>query len=138
MGRGVTDYAAVPPVVDVSKQYDVRLPVTDADGNDVVGVRTPDVAVPLASMLPWNERRAGFAEGDVCGTAGSYLPFAATAAARAATGDPRLSLAERYSSKADYVAKITAAANSLKDARLMLSEDVTWWTQRAQAVTVLP
>lgn len=134
----VTDYATVPPVVNVSKKYDVRLPVTDADGNDVVGVRTPDVVVPLASMLPWNERIAGFAEGDVCGTAGSYLPFAATAAARAVTGDPRLSLAERYASKADYVAKITAAANSLKDARLMLPEDVTWWAQRAQAVTVLP
>lgn len=134
----LTDYATVPPTVDRTKQYDVRLPTTDADGNDLVGVRTPDVVVPLASMLPWNERATGFGEGDVCSTSGTYVPFAATAAARAANGDPRLSLAERYSSKADYVAKVTAAANALKDARLMLSEDVTWWTQRAQTVTVVP
>lgn len=133
----LTDYATVPPTVDIWKQYDVRMLTTDVDGNDLVGVRTPDVAVPLATMLSWNERIAGFAGPDIT-TSSSYLPFAATAAARAATGDPRLSLAERYVSKADYVAKVTAAANALKDARLMLSEDVTWWTEKAQAVTVLP
>ena len=50
--------------------------VTDADGIDLPGVRTPDVEVPLATHLPWNPRGPGYAPGAACGGAGASLPFA--------------------------------------------------------------
>ena len=134
----LTDYSVVPPTVDVSKMYVVRVPTTDADGNDRSGVRTPDVAVPLGTHLPWNLRAAGFASGELCGTQGSYIAFAQTDAARTVSGDSRTSLQARYAGKADYVAKVTTAANGLRDQGLMLQEDVDRWVQRANAVAVLP
>ena len=50
--------------------------------------------------------------------------------------DPRLSLAERYTSKADYVGKVQAAAQALVDQRLLLSEDVSVFVNAAKKVTV--
>lgn len=133
----LTNYSIVPPVADLSKPYKVLVPTTDADGIDIGGVRSPDVAVPLGTNLPWNPRKAGFGENDSCAGSGSFIPFATTAQARTSSGDPRASLAERYSGKADYVSKVTAAAQALADQRLMLREDVAWWTARAQTVNVL-
>ena len=85
----------------------------------------------------WNVRAAGHTPGEACISSGSTLPFAATAAARQASGDPRLSLAERYSSKADYVAKVQAAAQALVEQRLLLPEDVAGYVQSAQTQTLL-
>jgi hypothetical protein len=50
--------------------------------------------------------------------------------------DPRLSLAERYTSSADYVSKVRAAAQALVDQRLLLAEDVSVFVNAAQKVTV--
>jgi len=133
----VTDYSNAIPVANLSKQYTVLVPTTDADGNDIPGVRVPDLSVPIATYTGWNIRKAGFAEGDTCGSTGSTIPFAATAAARQANGDPRLSLAERYTSKADYVSKVEAAAKALVVQGYLLPEDVTFFVNLAQKVTVL-
>ena len=57
-------------------------------------------------------------------TAGGYIPFPATRAEREKTGDPRLSIAERYTSRADYLTKITAVANRLAEERYVLKGDV--------------
>jgi hypothetical protein len=55
---------------------------------------------------------------------GSYVPFAETPSERAATGDPRPSILERYADKAAYRAAVVAAAETLVAQRLMLAEDV--------------
>ncbi len=128
----LTDYSKVIPVVNLAKPYQVLLPKTDSDGNDVSGVRVPDVAVPVATYSGWNLRKAGFAEGEPCGSTGSTIPFALTAAARIASGDPRPSLAERYSSGQDYVSKVRAAAEALVKQRLLLAEDVDVYVKAAQ------
>jgi hypothetical protein len=134
----LTNYSVVPPVVDLASRYRVMIPRTDSDGNEMGGIRSPDMTVPLGTHTSWNPRAPGFAEGDQCTSQGSFIPFAATAAERASTGDPRLSLAERYSSKADYVARVRTAASTLRDQRLMLQEDVDRWVRRAEAQTALP
>jgi hypothetical protein len=123
----------VPPGIDASKRYQVLVPTADADGNEVPGVRSPDVSVPLGTHLSWNPRASGFAEGDQCVSQGSFIPFAATQAARETSGDPRPSIAERYSSKQDYVARVRSAATALREQRLMLPEDVDNWVRRAEA-----
>ena len=133
----LTDYLAVPPRIDVSRKYQVLVPTDDADGNELPGVRSPDVSVPLGTHMAWNPRKEGFAEGDQCVSSGSFIPFAANQDARLANGDPRPSLDERYSSKADYVARIRAAATSLREDRLMLPEDIDAWVTRAEAQPAL-
>lgn len=132
----LTDYAQVPPVVDAGKSYLVRVPVADADGNDLPGIRPPEVSVPLGTLMSWNPRKAGFGEDDACGGTGSFIKFAATAEDRVASGDPRPSIAERYAGQADYVAKVTEAAEALVQQGLMLEEDVAWWTARAEKAQV--
>ena len=61
---------------------------------------------------------------------------AATLAARQASGDPRPSLAERYASHADYVAKVTAAAQALEAQRLLVDIDVAKYISTATAAAV--
>ena len=52
------------------------------------------------------------------------LPFAKTQEERQKTGDPRLSLAERYANPGDRSAAIERAATKLVAERLLLEEDV--------------
>jgi len=51
------------------------------------------------------------------------VAFARTKVARAALGDPRLSLEERYRSERDYVEAVKAAAHNLVRQRLLLQPD---------------
>ena len=53
-------------------------------------------------------------------------------AAREASGDPRLSIAERYKSGADYVAKVQAVVAALLADRLILPEDAETYVERAR------
>ncbi len=119
----VADYNQAPPEAGASA-YTTYVPVTDTDGNELSGVRLPDVAVPLGTYLGWNVRAAGFAEDELCFLFGSFVPFARTEAERIASGDPRPSLETRYADKADYVAKVRAAAEDLAVRGLILPEDV--------------
>ena len=81
-------------------------------------------------------RKAGFSEGDSCDLTGAIIPFFRTLAARQAANDPRPSLQERYPTHADYVAKVTAAANGLVKARLLLPEDATFLINQANLAAV--
>ena len=56
--------------------------------------------------------------------AGSYIPFAKTKAERQKSGDPRLSLEERYASRAEYLQRVDAAAKKLAAQRYVLQEDI--------------
>ena len=64
---------------------------------------------------------------------GSFIPFARTKAERMKSGDPRLSIEERYAGKDDYLKKFEAAAKSLADQRYLLPEDVQSLAQRGAA-----
>jgi Alpha/beta hydrolase domain len=104
----------------------------DADGNEIAGIRLPPVSAPVSTTTGWNLRSAAFGGNDGCESTGSLIPFAPTAAARTAKGDSRLSLNERYSTHAGYVAAVTAAANALQAQRLLLPADVLAYIQAAQ------
>jgi hypothetical protein len=113
-----------PPDIVSGKQYTVLIPAVDRDGNDVPGVRAPMVAAPLGTYTGWNLRTRGHGHGAQLRFEGSYIPFPDSPQERAATGDPRPSILERYPDKAAYVAAITAAARELVAQGLMLEEDV--------------
>ena len=120
------------PVV-VGEAYPLLVPAVDADGNEQAGIRLPLTTVPLATHTGWNLRHAEIGgEGQILSSggatggtlAGSTIPFPATRAEREATGDPRLSIEERYASRQDYLAQIRAAAEELVSQGYVLGEDV--------------
>jgi hypothetical protein len=113
--------------------YPVFVPKTDADGNDIAGIRIPEVAVPLATYTGWALRDDGH---DGCDAAGQRIAFAKTKADRLSAGDPRLSLEERYPDHAAYVQLVTRAAEELKAQRLLLPEDADAYIAAAQAAAV--
>ena len=78
------------------KAYRTLVCKVDADGNEVAGIRLPDIAVPLATYTGWNEYKPPYPTGELADRDGSCLPFAFDKAAREAAGDPRPSIAERY------------------------------------------
>jgi hypothetical protein len=55
---------------------------------------------------------------------GLTLFFATDARARDGSGDPRLSIAERYANEADYALKVRHAALALVAERYLLEQDV--------------
>jgi len=97
----------------------------DKDGNELGGLRLPDVMAPLATTAGWNFRKAA-----IGGThllyplLGSYVPFAATKAERERARDPRLSIEERYQSRDQYLKQVQDAAASLVKEGYVLAEDV--------------
>ena len=108
------------------------VPQVDADGNETGGIRLPEVAVPLAATTGWAFRseRMG-APTQLITNTGSYIPFAATRAEREKNGDPRPSVAERYSGRADYLQRVEAAARRLADERYVLTSDIPTIVERA-------
>lgn len=125
----LNDYGAT-PVRHTTAGYTVLVPRVDADGNDLAGVRSTDIRVPLATYTGWNYRKAGHVEDEGCATYGSHFPFATTAAQRG--DDPRLSVEERYGSHAGYVEKVREAVKLQQDARLLLSEDAEFLIRNAE------
>jgi hypothetical protein len=105
--------------------YPALVSAVDGDGNETAGIRMPDIAVPVGTYAGWNPRDpvTGSPE-QIVPMNGLTLWFAPDAATRAARGDRRRSLAERYRDEADYVTKVRAAALRLAAERYLLEEDV--------------
>jgi len=102
--------------------YPSYVPKTDGDGNDIAGVRLPDVTVPLATYTGWSLRLGAWAN-DGCEGSGQMIVFPRDKTAREATGDPRLSVAERYPTFKGYYTKVVNAIDDLVARRLYLCED---------------
>lgn len=117
---GIAEY--VPPRVGSS--YRTLVPAVDADGNELAGVRLPDVAVPLATYTGWNLRAAKYGAGGMLAPYhGSYLAFAPTRDERLKSGDPRSSAAERYPTREVYLAKTLGVVMQLREHRFLLDDD---------------
>lgn len=106
-------------------EYACVVSATDADLNDVAGIRWPDVAVPVGTHVGWNVLDTGTGRSEYPGFLwGMTRFFSRTEAERAATGDPRPSLEARYTSREDYIEQVRAAAEQLVAERFLLAEDV--------------
>jgi len=121
----VRDYSVEPPAIK-SIAYPLFVPRLNTDGNTMDGIVYPDISVPVGTYSGRSPRPADAAPGNMNALAGAYRQFELTKAARDASGDPRLSLAERYpGGNAEYQAKLKAAADALVAAGYMLQEDAT-------------
>ena len=135
--EGILD---VQPPILLGTPYPVFVPKTDSDGNDIAGIRLPDISVPLATYTGYAYRAPAPDDPvpivDGCDASGQRIPFLETKEERIAAGDPRLSIQERYPDHATYVNLITQAAQELKAERLMLEMDVNAYITAAQAANV--
>ena len=119
-------------------RYTVLVPKPDADGHDVAGIRTVDIAVPVGTNTGWNLREAGPREKDLCGLQGSFLPFSTTRAERLVSGDPRPSLEERYGDHQGFVRAVDEAVRDLVRRRFLLEEDGHTIVKAAEESDILP
>ncbi|MCH7594703.1 MAG: hypothetical protein IIB27_09335 [Chloroflexi bacterium] len=109
----------------VGKVFGSLVSAVNADGNEIAGVTLPEVAVPIAATTGWTLRHpaiGGATQLLVFG--GGTIPFAATQAERKVTGDPRLSIEERYASRDVYLERVRAAGEALVAERYLLEEDI--------------
>jgi hypothetical protein len=101
-----------PPVVGTP--YPVFVPQVDADGNEIGALRMPEIVAPLATYTGWNLYNAENGPTDVIShMSGSFIPFPRTRAERERNDDPRLSIEERYKSRAEYLGLIADATLEL-------------------------
>ncbi len=128
--EGIADI--IPP--KAGKLFRTLLPAVNADGNETSGIVLPEVAVPLGTYTGWNLRSPQVgAETMLSPLDGMFIPFAKTKAEREKTGDPRLSLEERYPTREEYLSRFKAAAQKLHEEGFLLEEDVTRIVERASA-----
>jgi len=135
-GSGVASHAP-PPIRQV---LPMLAPRVDADGNELGGVPVVLLEAPLGTYLGWNITAGGarpFHQGQICNYVGGMLPFARTAQERHASGDPRLSLQERYGSHEGYVAAVRKAAEKAQAQGFLLAEDAARLIKTAEASAVL-
>ena len=120
-----------PPKVG-SGSYGVLEMQVDADGNDLGGIRSVFLETPIGVYTGWNLGRKDRFENGMCNLQGSFIPFAATKAERIATGDPRLSIEERYPTREAYLAAFRRAAEDLVAKRFLLPDDAALLVKRAE------
>ena len=111
-------------------RYVTLVPQVDMDGNEIAGIRLPDVAVPLASFIGWNQRTLDYSN-TLSRNSGNAWPFALSQAERVKNGDSRKSILERYPAKTDYLSEMAKALLKLKQQRFLLAEDVSILLQEA-------
>jgi hypothetical protein len=138
------DQSGVLTKIPVAKGLLPQLVVrVDADGNEVAGIKSPLLSAPLGTYTGWNVTTSGLYRGQLCGPSfgaspiGGFIPFARTKAERTASGDPRLSLEERYTNHAGYVRAVKAAAEKLVTEGYLLAEDAAAMIGQAEQSDVL-
>lgn len=97
----------------VLQQLRTLVPQADDEGNDLGGIRMPEVACAIAAYTGWNLRGEKIgAPGSLLGNTGSYLPFDA------------VKIQQKFKDSAQYLSCVQAAAKSLVERKLLLPQDV--------------
>ena len=124
------DFSVQPP--KVGPAFPTFVPQVDPDGNELGGIRMPEVAVPLGSYTGWNLRSPSIgASSELLALLGSWIPFARSQGERIERGDPRSSVGERYPSEQAYLDAIDRAAKNLVRSGFLLESDVATIHDRA-------
>jgi hypothetical protein len=111
-----------PPAVGAA--YPTLVPQVDAYGNDLGGIRLPEITEPLATYTGWNLRDPSIgAPTERTAFLGSFLPLPRSASEAAAGHDGRPPIGERYKSYEEYRARFQKAVDELVRERYILAED---------------
>jgi hypothetical protein len=127
----------IPPTL--GEPYVTLVPACDKDGNSLGGISLPEILAPLGTHQGWNPRNKRFGDPDyMVRFEGSFWLFPETEEQRRATGDPRRSLEERYSTRDKYLARLGEACNQLVRQRLLLRESCTEYLDLARSMAWPP
>jgi hypothetical protein len=109
-----------PPLL--GQPFTVLLPQVDDDGNEIVGIKMPQVALPLATYTGWNPPVASLnMPGDTYAMVGATIPF------------PKAKIVEKYGTKEKYLARTREAIADLVARRLLLATDAAKLAEQAAA-----
>ena len=141
-GFDANDVSGIPSFVPpkIKQALKMLVPRVNADGNEIGGVPVVLLDAPLGTYLGWNITAGGalpFHKDQICNYAGGMIPFAKTKAEREASGDPRLSLEERYGDHPGYVAAVRKAAAGAAATGFLLQADADALIKAAEASEVL-
>ena len=117
--------------------YPAFVSKVDKDGNEIAGIKLPEVAAPIATTTGWGLRAPAYGGPDGCEGSGQWIEFYETKAERIAAGDPRKSLEERYKDHDGYVKAVEKAVKELQKRRFLLPEDAQKYIDDAIASDVL-
>jgi hypothetical protein len=126
----------------IGAPFPLLLPQVDADGNEIDGLRSPELAAPLATYTGWSLYDARFGRDDeLVSLQGSFAPLPLDAEQRKRNGDPRRSIAERYRDRDHYAELIAERAQPLIAEGYVRAEDLPkilehareHWTQLVEA-----
>lgn len=105
--------------------YTCLVSSVDADGNELAGIRLPDISVPVATHAGWNTRAPETGSPDhQIPMQGFTRWFPATEEERLASGDPRSSIEERYLDRDKYEQLVRDEAQKLVDAGYVCVQDL--------------
>jgi hypothetical protein len=109
----------------IGSAFPILVPQVDADGNEIAGIRVPELAVPLATYTGWNlfNERSGPTH-VVSSMQGSFIPLPRTREDRERVNDPRRSIEERYKNRDEFLALVSKAASDLIEKGYLLREDL--------------
>lgn len=111
------------------------VPQVDGLGNELGGVRSVELRVPLGTYAPWNLRTGAVGgEDELSDFLGTWIPLATDESARSARGDPRPSIAALYPGRAAYLDRVRLAAGALSDEGFLLAEDLEAVVTRAEQI----
>jgi hypothetical protein len=118
--QGIIDFE--PP--KVGAPYPVFVSRVDSIGNDLGGIRSIELLVPLATYYPW-QLRTGMAAGSdrLLSFRGTFVPLPRTDAERRSAGDSRPSIESLYRDRTRFVRQVDAGISSLIARRFLLRED---------------
>ena len=112
--------------------FPILVPQVDNDGNELGGVKMPEISVPLATYTGWNLFNAEAGPTSLLSSMqGSYIAFPRTRADRERNKDPRMSVEERYQNRERYLSLVSTAARELVQQRYLLEDDVARIVKRA-------
>lgn len=124
-----------PPII--RRTIPSLVPRVNADGNEMAGVPSVQLLVPLGTYTGWNVLAEGYGKGGGCGFVGGFVPFARTEAERRANDDPRPSLTARYRDHAGFVARVRTVAAEQVRRGWLLEDDAAKLVSQADASEVL-
>ena len=107
---------------EVGAPYTVLVPRVDSVGNEVGGIQSVELRVPLASYLPWQLRRTPPTD-RLVSFQGTFVPLQRVEADRLRARDSRPSLERLYKSRDAFLDAVDRATLTLVSQRFLLPED---------------
>ena len=107
---------------EVGAPYTVLVPRADSLGNELGGIQSVEVRVPLGSYLPWQLRTTPPTD-RLVSFQGTFVPLQRVEADRRSIGDSRPSLERMYKSMDAFLEAVDRATETLVRQRFLLPED---------------